>query len=331
MALIVTMESHFPLQHRVAPGFSGLRLDRYLHLRFPWHSRAHIQSLIQSGRVEGGRPLKPSSRVLEGEALTLWVEKKERREEESVSTDLPVVYDDPWLMAVDKPAGLLSHPVRFDRKVAVVTLLRERFSREGSAIRPTLCHRLDRETSGLLLLAKDPVTDATLKKAFVLRRVHKEYLAIVHGSPPWEKIVLDAPLGPHPHSHIGILQGVRSDGAPARTSFCVVNRYPPYSLIGARPETGRMHQIRAHLHHLGFPLVGDKLYGPPPSLFLGWLETGMTPEVLSVLHLPRHALHATRLTLTHPRSGAPLSLHAPMPADMRALLSSSPLQEPILS
>lgn len=255
----------------------------------------------------------------EGEALTIWL----ARRDEDLAGELPplrVLHEDPWLIAVDKPAGLLAHPVRFDRRVSVVTLVRSRFEAEGSDVRPTLSHRLDRETSGVLLLAKDARTDRLVKRAFETRQVEKSYLAVVRGAPDWEELDLDAPVGKAPDSEIGLKQAVVRGGQPARTRFRVEERARGCALVRAWPHTGRMHQIRVHLDHLGLPLVGDKVYGRPAACFLDFLERGLSDEWLSELELPRHALHAARIALRHPETGEPLALESPLPAELRSYL-----------
>jgi 23S rRNA pseudouridine1911/1915/1917 synthase len=180
-----------------------------------------------------------------------------------------------------------------------------------------LVHRIDRETSGMMLLARDPESEARLKGDLARRCVHKSYLAIVFGD-PGEEGVVDAPIGPDVESGIRVKQAVTANGLPARTRFRRLTRRGEFSLVEASPETGRQHQIRVHLAHLGCPIVGDKLYGTDPTCLLEYLETGWTESLQQRLLLPRHALHAWRITFRHPTTGAETRLECELAADLEA-------------
>jgi 23S rRNA pseudouridine1911/1915/1917 synthase len=192
-----------------------------------------------------------------------------------------------------------------------------RQARPGEALH--LAHRLDRYTSGVVLLARDAETNRYLKEAFRVRAVEKRYLAVVWGSPTWRDMLVDAPIGPHPASAIRLKMGVRPDGLPARTLFHVRARFSGMTLVECEPTTGRTHQIRVHLHSLGHPILGDRLYGQPEALFLHLYEHGEDERCLRALGLPRQALHAWRLALPHPDGGR-LEIRAPLPEDLRELL-----------
>ena len=241
-----------------------------------------------------------------------------------------------WL-AVDKPAHLLVHPTKPGGPVTLLDHLRRLLAYElacGGQV--SLVHRLDRETSGLTLVAKTAAMARWLSLALTRGQVGKEYLALVRGWPAWERTTLDAPLlrqGTRRPSAIWLKQTVHPDGAPARTRFEVVRRGvraadgERWSLVRAFPETGRTHQIRVHLAHLGHSVVGDKIYGPDEGCYLRFIATGWTPELARTLWLDRHALHAHRLTFDPGDGTGPHILEAPLPAEMAAFLQDGAAAE----
>ncbi len=237
---------------------------------------------------------------------------------------------DGWL-AVSKPAGLLVHPTRPGRLVTLHGLLRHWLALElANAGQVSLIQRLDRETSGVLLVA----TAARLARHFSRQiergEMRKEYRAIVLGWPDWDTRTSDAPIlreGSRGPFKIWLKQAVHADGAAARTEFSVLQRFERngtrFALVSARPRTGRMHQIRVHAAALGHALAGDKIYGPDEGCYLRFIETGWTPELAEVLHLPRHALHAHRLEFSDV-DGRRVSVVAPAPPDLEAFAGSWP-------
>jgi len=299
------------------------RLDHYLKRRLSRYSRTALQGFIQKGSVSrlehSGNllPLRAASRVHPGDVLQL------RRPDPPPADPLSaprialhVLYEDEAMLVIDKPAGMLVHPagVRIDN--TVIGILRERY---GDA-QLDLAHRLDRETSGLLLLSRTAEAGRRLKAAFMHRQVAKTYLAVVRGQPAWDAECVDLPMGDS-RSNVRVRQAVRPDGAVARTWFQKVRALGNgHALLQANPETGRLHQIRVHLEALGMPLVGDKIYGSEGEAFLQFRETGLTPELLLQLGHWRHALHAHGLSVPHPLSGVRMEFVAPLPQDLLELI-----------
>lgn len=297
------------IRFTVQPGHDGWRLDHFIKARIPRLSRTRIQQMIRSQKELGGAPRRPASRVRAGEEVALL---RPAPEEPDVPMTFDVLHTDAAIMAIAKPAGLPVHATARFHRNTLTALLRQRFPDQV----PQLAHRIDRETSGVMLLGRTPEAGAALKRAFRERRVHKRYLAVVAGQPPEDSWTVELPLGPDIESGIRVKMGVMQQGGlPARTRFCTRARRGGHALVEAFPETGRQHQIRAHLGACGLPIVGDKLYGEAPCL-LEYLETGWTESLQDRLLLPRQALHAAGITFPHPTTGELITVECPLAEDL---------------
>jgi 23S rRNA pseudouridine1911/1915/1917 synthase len=301
----------------VEENYRGWRLDRYLQEKIRRLSRAQIQRLIEH-RLEhdGPRALKPSTRLVPGLAFALV---KEAEPEPDTPLVFDVVHDDGALVVVDKPAGLPVHPTARYAAHTFTALARVRFGERK--VDPA--HRIDRETSGLLACGGAPEHTKALKRAFAHGRVRKTYLALAEGDPPGDAFTVDAALALTQASTVRVRMHVDAAGLPSRTRFDVLARRrapdgAPIALLACHPETGRQHQIRAHLHHARLPMVGDKIYGHDEAIFDRFTRREMTDADRARLRLDRHALHAWRLDLPHPVTRERVALEAPLAADLAA-------------
>ena len=297
---------------------AGLRLDAWLAGRLPSLSRSRLRALIDKGLVRlDGAPARPSARVRAGQAALVTVPAPVRAEPEPEDIEVAVVHEDGHLLVVNKPAGLVVHPgAGTPRGTLVNALLRHvrDLSGVGGVLRPGIVHRLDRGTSGLLVVAKDDEAHRALVRQFAGRSVEKEYLALVLGTPSRASGEVDAPIGRDPvHRQKMSVRATR--GRQARTAWRVEERFDGATLLRVRIHTGRTHQIRVHLASVGHPVAGDAVYGgarTPSSRRAAARE--------ALLSHDRPALHAARLAFTHPASGERLALEAPLPPDLLALL-----------
>lgn len=264
-------------------------------------------------RADGTRR-RPSDRVRAGENVVLV---RPPFEEPNVPLYFDVIYEDDAVLAVDKPSGLPVHPSATYHKNTLTYLLRQRFGPNA----PQIAHRLDRETSGLLLCGRTRGAERDLKIGFENRRVSKRYLAIVRGVMPEDEGRIELPMD-RAREGLHILMEVtpEGEGYPSVTRYRVVARRDDATLVSLAPESGRQHQLRVHLSAIGFPIIGDKLYGPEGSQpFLDYIETGMTDELRRRLGHDRQALHAYELEFMHPSTGEPMTLTAPLAEDLVGL------------
>ena len=294
----------------IGAGADGMRLDRWLALRFPDRSRSHFARALRNGlvRTPCGRPLDCATRVREGLVIRLFV--PGIAPSSPPPPFPPILHEDPSLVAINKPPGLLAHPSGSDFAWAVISIAKDRYPGD----RVDLVHRLDRDTSGVMLLTRDLETNRRLKEAVRTGGVRKEYEALVKGRISWDREMIEGPIGAA-GGPIRIQMAVRADGLPARTEVEVLDRGLTMTRVRCVLHTGRTHQIRVHLAHAGHPLVGDRLYGVPPETFLRIRDHGVDDEVVSKAGAPRHALHARRVVLPL-ADGSPLTIEAPLADDL---------------
>jgi len=297
----------------------GWRLDHFLKRRIGRLSRTKIQVIIREQiSFPDGRRARPSSAVRAGEIILL-------RRPAPIEPDVPrtfsILYEDDSVLAIDKPAGLPMHTTAKFWRNTLTAVLRERYPDEPMQI----AHRIDRETSGVLLVARTRAAASSLKVAFARRQVEKTYLAVVKGAPPDEGVIDQALALRDTKSRIMMGPAPAGRGLPAVTRFRVVRRFAAHALVEASPETGRQHQVRVHFALLGHPLVGDKLYGAGEALFMRACDEGVTPELLEAFDdPPRHALHAHRLVFPHPVTRAPIAVESPLAPDLVAYIRELP-------
>jgi 23S rRNA pseudouridine1911/1915/1917 synthase len=305
-----------PLRLTVPPECAGWRLDHFLKHRIRRLSRTKIRTIIETQvRLPDGRRARPSGGVRGGELIVI---NRPAPREPAVPRHFEVLAEDETFLAIDKPAGLPIHTTAKFWRNTLTALLRERYPDQGLQV----CHRLDRETSGVLLVGRGPEASSLLKRAFARRRVRKSYLALVHGLPDPAEGTVDLPLKLL-DTPTHLMMGVAADGLPSLTRYRVVRRFDAHALVEAAPETGRQHQIRVHLAAIGHPIVGDKLYRASERQFMAFCDGGLTPELLAAFDgLPRQALHAHRLTFPHPRTGAAITVESPLPPDLVAHLET---------
>ena len=305
-------------RHLIVPSeLAGLRLDHFVKTQIERLSRTRIQQIIETQltRVSGGT-VKSSTNVIAGEHYVI---RRPAKQEPPCPRTFTVVASDPRFYVVDKPGFL---PVHASAKFYFNTLTRvlgERFPDEPEL---QICHRLDRETSGCLVVARDRAAATVIKQAFAVKDVvTKQYLALVHGVPPWtEETTLDIPLRLAQPTDATRLPFVRMlpgpGGLPSMTKVRVEEARDGCALVRCTLLTGRQHQIRAHLAAVGFPIVGDKLYTHGDDAFIRFCNEGLVPDLAAKFILPRHALHAARVTFPHPATKAPITAEAPLPKDM---------------
>ena len=299
------------------PELEGVRLDHFLAERFTYQSRTGWQSIIRGGRIAvNGIRVRASRRLHEGDVVTFDVQ---GIAEPEVDPSYSVVLERPGFLVVSKSGGLPVHPSGCYFRNTLLMLMKERY---GDLF---VVNRLDRETSGLVVLAKDPGTAGILSGQFASRQVEKTYLAAVFGAFPAGTVVKDGWLSSDPGSAVRKKRRFTEtdpgteDSEPCSTEFTCRKTCRGFSLVECRPHTGRLHQIRATLCSCGFPLLGDKLYGPDDSIFLRFTEDAMTDADRSALVLPTQALHAWRLRFTLPDSGETVRCESAPPESMLRL------------
>ncbi len=323
----------WPLELTVAEEASGQRLDAYLAAQLPAFSRSAVQRTIAAGQVTvDGQDAKPSLRVEPGWMVRVAAIETLRQGPEPEEIPLDILYEDDWMVVVNKRAGMIVHPAKGHWHGTLASAVAFRFgqlSTTGGPQRPGIVHRLDRDTSGVIVVARHDRAHEALAAQFQARSTGKEYWAIVRGVPDRDADVVDRPIGPHPklREAMAIRPG-HPDAREALTVFEVLERFERYSLLKVLPKTGRTHQIRVHLASIGLPILCDKMYGGSAEVTRGELLPKMvayearqsSSEPSDEIVLKRQALHARRLTINHPATGKRITFEAPLPADMEHAL-----------
>jgi 23S rRNA pseudouridine1911/1915/1917 synthase len=317
------MASEQPTELLVSDEQAGQRLDAFLAHMCPERSRVNLRRVItQGGVLVDGRHAKPAYRLNPGQRVTMVLPALPRETPAAEPMALDILYEDQDLVAVNKPPGLVVHPSRGHLGGTLVNALAHHFgqlSSVGGTGRPGIVHRLDRDTSGILVVAKTDAAHMALAAQWEKRTIVKEYFAIVAGVPDRDRDRIDQPIGMHPHQRekMAIRVG-HATSREASTFYEVQERFAGFAALHVHPFTGRTHQIRVHLAHIGYPVLCDRIYGGRSQITLGELQRTDDETIL----LARQALHASRLRLSHPRTGAPLEFEAPLPADLVPLLEA---------
>jgi 23S rRNA pseudouridine1911/1915/1917 synthase len=311
--------SEFP----VSPEDAGQRLDRFLAAQLPDVSRNRIQSLMDDGHVlVDGAPKKPAHRVAEGEIITIGMPPPPSSGVEPEAIPLDILFEDADLAVINKPAGMIVHPGAQSEKSTLVAALLHHYkgaqglSTIGAPLRPGIVHRLDKDTSGAIVIARTDAAHARLVTAFSTRQVEKTYITLLHGKPQGakggESGRIDLPIS-RDLNRRSRMTTRRREGREARTDWRALAHVGNFTLVAADIHTGRTHQIRVHFSSLSTPVVGDTVYGAPREERIGKI---ILPE------LNRNFLHAARLAFAHPRTGKPLEFRAPLPPELRSYLAA---------
>ena len=302
---------------------SGRRLDLFLSSHLPELSRTRIQELIDEGRVRVAERLsRPSHRLAAGEVVTIEILPRPPLEAAPEEIPIELLHEDEDFVVVNKPAGMVVHPGAGARTGTLVNALLynlRALSVAGGALRPGIVHRLDRGTSGALVVACNDAAHRSLSDQFRMRTVHKTYIALLHGRLARDTGTITQPIGRDSRRRTRMTARGKK-GREARTDWRVLLRLGNFTLVAAEPRTGRTHQIRAHFVAAGHPLVGDTLYGAPRQARAGH---ALLPP------LGRVFLHAARLGFAHPRSGSPIEVRAPLAAELRAYLGKLAATVPV--
>ncbi len=308
---------------RIRRKLPGRRLDKYLQGRFPHLSRTLIQRLIKQGAITvNGKPTKPSYEMCGGDLVDLLIPPPEPLEVIPENIPLDVVYEDEYIIALNKQAGIICHPARGTQGGTLanaLTYYSNQLSHGTAPFRPGIVHRLDKNTTGIMLVAKTDEAHWRLGLQFEQRTIQKTYIAVVEGRLNLDADVIDAPIGVHPvvrEKFAVMIRANKIDVAKnAVTNYEVAERFRGYTLVQLQPKTGRTHQLRVHMSHLGHPLVGDTMYGGKPVSEFDLTGAGDREPLLDY-----QALHAWKIEFRHPISEKMLTLEAPFHGKFKTLM-----------
>lgn len=295
------------LRFTVSPEEEGIRIDAFLAQVEQIPSRAFAQKLLKNGKVKvESLPIKPSYRLQPGDVIEVELEEPKPLAVEAEDIPLMILYEDKDLVVVNKPRGMVVHPAAGNPSGTLVNALLKHcrdLSGIGGVLRPGIVHRLDKDTTGALVVAKNDFTHLGLAAQLKAGQMTRVYLALVHGSLPAEEGAIKAPIGRHPVHRKKM--AVVAKGKPAHTSYRVLAAFGPYTLVWVQLHTGRTHQIRVHFQHIGHPVAGDPVYGRGKEPF----------------KIDGQALHAAGLGFTHPRTGEVVRVSAPLPPNLETAIN----------
>jgi 23S rRNA pseudouridine1911/1915/1917 synthase len=304
----------------------GTRLDQYLAAMFPDYSRTVIQKAIEAqGVFVNGKPAKASYKVRYNDLVRIQLPEPTHDLPVPENIPLDVLYEDEFLAIINKPANMVVHPAKGHWSGTLVNAIQFRFpllSQVGGERRPGIVHRLDRDTSGVILVAKEERTHREMSYQFETRKVFKEYVALTAGAPDRDSDYIESRIGHHPHDRIKMIATEdEDDGKEACSYYEVIERFRDFAFCRIQPRTGRTHQIRVHLASIGCPVLADKIYSGRDGLKLSDLVADLAVEKDEAL-LTRQALHAHRLRFQHPRTNQIVEARAPLPPDFETTLGA---------
>lgn len=315
----MTTRSPLLLEFTVEKPLSGIRIDSFLSRHLRNYTPYRLQRMIRAGlATRNGGVIELETRVFTGQEITFRLIEPPDKLLEPEPQDLDILFEDPWIIALNKPAGIVAHPVGEFQTGTLANAVQSHLDHQTKCkglLRPGIVHRLDRMTSGVILLAKEHISHTELSIQFQKGKVQKAYVALVEGQLLEDQGEINLPIG-HAASRKTVLMSAAPDARkpkPACTRYEVIERFPHRTLVRALPKTGRIHQIRVHFATIGHPVVGDEFY-----------EAGGRIKPPSEERDQRHALHASRLVIHHPITKSPLGFEAPLPDDIHRLCTETP-------
>lgn len=317
-------------EHTVTEAEHGHRIDAVFALLLNAYSRVFLRKVVhEGGATVNGEVVKPSFRVRSGQHLALQLPPPPDYGPAPENIPLKILFEDEAMIAIDKPPGMVVHPAKGNWSGTLASALAYHFqqlSDVGGPTRPGIIHRLDRDTSGVILVAKTNAVHLNLSEQFGQRTVQKEYLAIVVGKLQFDRDVIRQPIGPHPYQRDKMaIRRDHPDSRDAETRYEVLERFAGFCVVKLEPKTGRTHQLRVHLDHVGTPVLCDRLYAGHSRISRAEMRRRMAlnlpPEPNDeAIVIERQALHARRIQFAHPIHGAPVTLESPIPDDIQRAL-----------
>lgn len=313
----------FRQRFRLRKRVEGRRLDQYLAAALPEFSRSQLQRLIREGQITvNGERVKPSYAIRKNDVIDVTVEVADGPTVPPEDIPLDILYEDDQMIVVNKPPDMVVHPAKGHQGGTLVNALlgyTQSLASSWGELRAGIVHRLDRDTSGVIVTARTDAAQSAIGQQFQARTVEKHYLAVVVREPELDADLIDLPIGRHPRNPEA--GAIRRDGKPSQSIYRVQRRFRGFAELDVQILTGRTHQIRIHLAHLGHPVVADGVYGDHRAVYRSEL-LGRPPADGEAPLIDRQALHAHRIALDHPVTGERMGFTAPLPADMRALLDA---------